>query len=188
MSAILTRSSRKWGSSKSITLGWLKAWDQTFSRASKLLRILAWRDKTPLSSSQENPTMHTQAGGEEHPPNWHHSWLFLPQKGNTLAIQRSLSSHCSNWPSTHSDWSSGWRSGMRRSVLWETSRTGLQIGINRYFQEEILRAQILHLLISRKDKVVHSEKDKVVHSDICCSWVAASLCQDACSTACTPFH
>ena len=97
MSAILTRSSRKWGSSKSITLGWLKAWDQTFSRASKLLRILAWRDKTPLSSSQENPTMHTQAGGEEHPPNWHHSWLFLPQKGNTLAIQRSLSSHCSNW-------------------------------------------------------------------------------------------
>ena len=77
---------------------------------------------------------------------------------------------------------------MRRSVLWETSRTGLQIGINRYFQEEILRAQILHLLISRKDEVVHSEKDEVVHSDICCSRLAASLCQDACSTACTPFH
>ena len=44
---------------------------------------------------------------------------------------------------------------MRHSVLWETSRAGLQIGINRHFQEEILRAQILHLLISRKDYVVH---------------------------------
>ena len=40
----------------------------------------------------------------------------------------------------------GWRE-VRHPVLWKTSRTGLQIV--RYFQELILRAQFLHLLISR---------------------------------------
>ena len=28
-------------------------------------------------------------------------------------------SHCSQWPSTHPERSSGWRPGKRRSVLWE---------------------------------------------------------------------
>ena len=59
-----------------------------------------------------------------------------------------IRSHCSCWPSTSPEKCSGWRSGVRHSLLWETGRTGFQIV--RYFQEKILLAQFLHLLVPRK--------------------------------------
>ena len=57
-------------------------------------------------------------------------------------------SHCSCQPSTPPERSSGWRSRVRHTLLWETDSTGLQIV--RYFQEKILWAQFLHKLLSRK--------------------------------------
>ena len=51
------------------------------------------------------------------------------------------------WPSTHSERSSGIRKEAL-CVLGKTGIVGLQIV--RYFQEKILWAQFLHLLISRK--------------------------------------
>ena len=43
--------------------------------------------------------------------------------------------------------SSGWRPGVRPSVLWENWKNR---PLDRYFQQRILWAQFLHLLISRK--------------------------------------
>ena len=45
------------------------------------------------------------------------------------------------WPSTPLERSSGWRSEIRHSVLWEKPRTGLQVV--RCFEVKILWAQIL---------------------------------------------
>ena len=49
------------------------------------------------------------------------------------------------WPSTPPERNLGWRSGMRHSVYWEK----LAEQVLRYFQEKILWAQFLHLLLSR---------------------------------------
>ena len=57
-------------------------------------------------------------------------------------------SHSNYWPSTPPERSSGWRSGVRHSELWENWWTDLYIV--RYFQEKILWTQFLHLLITRK--------------------------------------
>ena len=59
-----------------------------------------------------------------------------------------ITSHYSCWPSTPPERSSGWSSGMRHSVLWKKNwQNGSS---DRYFQEKILWAQFLHLLVSRK--------------------------------------
>ena len=68
-----------------------------------------------------------------------------------------------------------WR---RHSVLWEKWQNR-SASIVRYFQEKILRAQFLHLLISRKST-------KIINSDICSLQWAVSLCQNVFSAACTP--
>ena len=67
--------------------------------------------------------------------------------------------------------SSGWTTGMRLSVLQEN-------WWNSYFQELILRAQCLHLLISNKST-------KSLHGDISSSSLAENLFSDKCLTAWT---
>lgn len=97
--AILTGSSRKRRSGKSITLSRLKAWDQTLSRASKLLRMFAWRDKTPPSSFQQNPMMHIHRQEVEGTfwTDFSTGPVLLPQGNSSACIHRPLSNHCSNW-------------------------------------------------------------------------------------------
>ena len=66
--------------------------------------------------------------------------------GHLSSIATGIKSHVvlQPWLSTlHTpEGRSGWRSGMRPSVLWKTGRTGLHL--------DILWAQFLYLLISRK--------------------------------------
>ena len=50
---------------------------------------------------------------------------------------------CGCWPSTPSEWSSGWRAETRCSALGKTGRTSFQVV--RYSQDLILWAQFLYL-------------------------------------------
>ena len=85
--------------------------------------------------------------------NWHLQRAFSTDWTTTRSFAICLCGDwtlccCSCWPSTPPVGSPGWRSGKTQLALWKTGRTGLQIV--RYFQELILWAQFLHLLISRK--------------------------------------
>ena len=68
----------------------------------------------------------------------------------------------------------------------KTGRAGLQIV--RYFQEKILCAQLLHILISRKST-------KILHGDVCSLWravtfrrLAAIFCKMVLGCMYIPFH
>ena len=87
-----------------------------------------------------------------------------------------IMSHCSCWPSTPPERSSGWRSGVSMLCPGKTGRTGLQMV--RYFQE-ILWAQFLHRLRS-------------TNGDVCSLWLAvtftrlaATFCKMCAWFACT---
>ena len=63
--------------------------------------------------------------------------------------QDEVTSHCSHCPSTHCERSSGQRSGMRHSVLWEkvAEQAFRELDI---FRRRFYEPNFLHLLKSRK--------------------------------------
>ena len=66
-----------------------------------------------------------------------------------------------------------WTPGMRLSMFWKKLANRTHIVIFRWFYEP----SFLHLLLSRKVQN---------RWDICCSWLAATLCQNSCLIAWSP--
>ena len=112
------------------------------------------------SSHAYHPTQCTNSSFLVHDPNFVSDSLSLPvpcylrPTSKTCHLQIDtchlpLHMSCFNcWPWTHPERSSGWRSGMKHSVLWENWQ---KRSLDSYFQEAIiLWAQFLHLVISRK--------------------------------------
>ena len=92
-----------------------------------------------------------------------------------------IMSCCSCQPSPGPERSAGLRSGVKHSVLWENWQNRFS---KRYFQENILWAQLLHLFVFRKNT-------KILHGDVCSSWLAGTFRRPAptfCKNVCVWLH
>ena len=88
-----------------------------------------------------------------------------------------VTSYCSHWPSTHPERSSGWRSGMEHSVVWEKLA-------EQAFRELDIFQKILGALFLTSSRIYKSTK--ITNRDICSSWLAATFCQNVCLTTHIP--
>lgn len=90
----------------------------------------------------------------------------------TILLQEDwVLSHSSCRPSTHPEKSSGWRSGIKHPVLWETGRTAFPLV--RYFQERKIDEPNFFQLPSTKLLT-------------CALWLTGTFYPDVCLIACSP--
>lgn len=90
----------------------------------------------------------------------------------TILLQEDwVLSHSCCGPSTHPEKSSGWRSGIKHPVLWETGRTAFPLV--RYFQERKIDEPNFFQLPSTKLLT-------------CASWLTGTFYPDVCLIACSP--
>ena len=90
-----------------------------------------------------------------------------------------VTSQCSRQPSTHPEKCSRWRTEMKYSVLWEEPA-------EQAFRDlDIFRRRFLWAIFLSSSHILKSTK--TINRTICSLWLAASLCQNVCWIACSPF-
>ena len=100
-----------------------------------LYKESAW----PLGATWSWPGLHGFLGS---------CWCKLKNAACHLFYKDDIISHSNCWHSTHPERCSGWRSGIRHSILWENLVE--QTFIVRYFQEKIFWIYFLYPFIPRK--------------------------------------